>query len=896
MTYDSGRGKVVLFGKDFAGCAGNDIWDWDGNAATWTERNPPDGVRAGWRGSPGLVYDSARRRVVVYGGMPYMAEHPDSTWEWNGEDGSWTLRSEDGDGPAGGLQWNALWDLDLAYDPVRGRVLLFGGAFYAECPWGYDGCEDWDDVSANRLWEWDGEAATWMRVPFGDPWPDSRRRLSVDYDTARGRLVVFGGVRSDFDSERERRVFAVEEYGDLWEWDAGGQTWLERTPGATRPAEREGHSLVYDSVRERVLLFGGHSASGCGEGGGAYCGQTWEWNLEAGGWADRTPVGGGPGPRTDAAMAYDPATGWALLFGGFNADDCGEEHGRDGTGLQTTACAWTWEWDGAAGTWTRLEPVTSPSPRWGHGMVHDPVEGRFVLFGGQHRRVRGNRPYWLNDTWVWWPEGNTWRSSAHADPEERKDHAMAFDEGRGKVVLHGGSGRSYWWVGDRSPWELDWGSWRWSRRADQDPLGALCSDHTMVFDPQRGKMVFFGGCLEEDYLEWDGDTGEAARWTARGARPGPRSNHAMVFDPALGKVLVSGGRGAPGQGDLVTWSWQGAADDIPAVLWRIPFSIAHTQPVDLLRVSAQAHAGGVGHPDAVATPGAHLLAWDTVQGDWLGAQVAGWRVLASNEAVADAPAPLEWTTRDPEAMRRTVFGEEEALHLVVAPLAPNGTGADAGQVAVDYLEATVEYRLVREFGWRFDQRCLCRYWHPGACCPQGHTDDDLTCAGWQPENVTTVCEDPEPGLWCMVLDADEPRLVSPPIEEDPRRYRYVEVRARNWNWDTSYEVRFTWHFEGEEGFPDGRGVTFDVEPSWDLAARIYRVPLDVPGWLAGDRLVRLRLDLPTPPVGEVFTLDWIRLSGDEYEVDCQNGEDDDADDLVDCEDPECATDPECEGR
>ena len=52
--------------------------------------------------------------------------------------------------------------------------------------------------------------------------------------------------------------------GDTWEFF--GETWRELTP-ATGPEATQSHGIVYDTKRNRGVLFGGLSSTGL----------TWEW-------------------------------------------------------------------------------------------------------------------------------------------------------------------------------------------------------------------------------------------------------------------------------------------------------------------------------------------------------------------------------------------------------------------------------------------------------------------------------------------------------------------------------------------------------------------------------------------------------------------------------------------
>jgi hypothetical protein len=193
----------------------------------------------------------------------------------------------------------------------------------------------------------------------------ARQGHAMVYDAARGRVVVFGGE------------FALRSSDDTWEWD--GSTWIER-PTAGRPAARNGHAMVYDSLRRRIVLFGGVD-------GTTRFGDTWEY--DGGDW--RLVATSGPAPRYWSKLAYETASGRTLLFGG-----------SSGGG---SALGDTWEWDGLR--WTELAPVQSPSARFGLGLAYDAGRDRTVLFGGMDATLAR-----LSDTWEWNRSARTWSPSS----------------------------------------------------------------------------------------------------------------------------------------------------------------------------------------------------------------------------------------------------------------------------------------------------------------------------------------------------------------------------------------------------------------------------------------------------------------------------------------------------
>ena len=79
MAYDERAGVVLLYGGAAAhrDAPLSDMWQWDG--ARWTEI-PLTGATPGHRYQPVMVYDRARDRTVLVGGLG----GPSDTWEWDG--------------------------------------------------------------------------------------------------------------------------------------------------------------------------------------------------------------------------------------------------------------------------------------------------------------------------------------------------------------------------------------------------------------------------------------------------------------------------------------------------------------------------------------------------------------------------------------------------------------------------------------------------------------------------------------------------------------------------------------------------------------------------------------------------------------------------------------------
>lgn len=170
--------------------------------------------------------------------------------------------------------------------------------------------------------------------------------------------------------------------------------------------------MAYDSVRQRIVLFGGADAPA------VLYNDTWEWDGTD--WIERTPCGIRPSPRGTHRMAFDPVRARTVLFGGDTQP-----------GSPQTTNNETWEWDGNC--WTQRFPATIPTARVSHAMAFNIGRGRIVLFGGAITPAQ-----YVGDTWEW--NGTNWSSiTLPITPTPRAVHTMAFDSGRGEVVLFGGT-------------------------------------------------------------------------------------------------------------------------------------------------------------------------------------------------------------------------------------------------------------------------------------------------------------------------------------------------------------------------------------------------------------------------------------------------------------------------
>ena len=137
---------------------------------SWIAIPPPSG-----RYTHSAIYDPVRDRMVVFGGYDGIDRECNDVWALSlSGSPAWIALTPAGGPPSARLYHTAI------YDPVRDRMVVFGGNDY----FGY-----FNDVWALSL----AGSPAWSEItPAGGP-PPARAGHTAIYDAARDRMVVFGG-------------------------------------------------------------------------------------------------------------------------------------------------------------------------------------------------------------------------------------------------------------------------------------------------------------------------------------------------------------------------------------------------------------------------------------------------------------------------------------------------------------------------------------------------------------------------------------------------------------------------------------------------------------------------------------------------------------------------------
>lgn len=197
------------------------------------------------------------------------------------------------------------------FNPTNNRMIAFGGLGPSPA---YALFNDvWVLANADGL----GGPSTWTQLsPTGSP-PSARGYHSAVYDAVNNRMVVFAG-----DPNIGYCFGAVNDVWVLTNADGTGGTpnWTQLSPTGGPPELRQGPTAVYDSATNRMIVFGGNS-NACGSGNNS---EVWVLNNANGlggtpVWTELGPVGGPPPPRGGHSAVYDSANNRMVVFGGATA-------------------------------------------------------------------------------------------------------------------------------------------------------------------------------------------------------------------------------------------------------------------------------------------------------------------------------------------------------------------------------------------------------------------------------------------------------------------------------------------------------------------------------------------------------------------------------------------------
>jgi hypothetical protein len=603
MAFDPSSNQIILFGGATPQDSAtkiiydlDDTWTWTGTKWVRLATAHTPGPRSGHV----MVTDSTRGRIVLFGGRRIDASAPNGTQivlndTWVFRNFDWTQLDTPNQPPARTVA-------GAAYDPVRDRVVLFGGNTIStdgkntvnaiHDTWEFDGTtwvqrasdgprvskptvfydqarketymvgldENSNSKTDTAMFRYDPAAGTWTSIkPEG--LPDCVNEAQVTFDQSRNTTLLTGGVCASSDLADTTFEFNGEKWTKL-----EVKTTTDRIFGG---------GMAFDPVRQNTVLYGGTVAFGSISSNTVV--------FTAGDWVQIVDATS-PAPRSLSAFWFDPHAATPLLYGGLdndqgyfdlwsyangtwikNADDknqptsCVDPLTAYDTDRQRLVMICNsidvWEFDGT--TWTQKkasDQKTKPDPRRLSSIAYDQTLKKIVYFGGF------NETNFLQETWLW--DGTSWTRIKKNLPPYRAQAAMWYDQTLKKTVIYGGVGRTDTEgriVRFSDMWAFDGSGW-----TELHPSATPGQRYSTTYavDPRDGHVLLFGGILYNkdektevetqrymnDLWEWDG-----ANWKQlQATNPPARENASLVFNPLTNKFVMFGGYAARYFGDVWT--------------------------------------------------------------------------------------------------------------------------------------------------------------------------------------------------------------------------------------------------------------------------------------------------------------------------------------------------------
>ena len=307
---------------------------------TWDELTTSGGPPAD-RGWHSAIYDPVAHRMIIFAGWSGSAYNSrNDTWALDLSTNTWSQISTTGGPPATRAAHVGV------YDSSRHRMVIYGG-------------HNWWTSWRNDTWALDLSSNTWTQLSTTGGPPPARHSHGGFYDSARDRLIVFGGNGSG------------GSLNDTWSLDFSTDVWTQISTTGGTASPRQVFASAYDETNDRVIISSGWGGSD----------ETWALDLDP-----PTPVwsqmASTPYAFAKVGTGFDNATGLMIIVGG--------EYGIPADSMAVL-------FDVRSNTWFDVNvPGAAPPIRTTEitSAIFDPVGQRTIMFGGGTSLSTT-----FNDTW-----------------------------------------------------------------------------------------------------------------------------------------------------------------------------------------------------------------------------------------------------------------------------------------------------------------------------------------------------------------------------------------------------------------------------------------------------------------------------------------------------------------
>jgi hypothetical protein len=202
----------------------------------------------------------------------------------------------------------------------------------------------------------------WSAITLSGGVDPGRTPHAAVYDSLRDRVVMFGGAQVT-------QLYVIY-YDETWELRFNGDCCAEAALIAqdNRPPRRADHAAIHDPVRNRMIVSGGHDDI-------QVHADVWALDLADDHWEQLFPAGSLSPSRHTAV--YDPVGDRMVVYPPHSG-----------------ASVWELTLSTEPEAWHLLAPGGDPpsTPRAGHRAVLDPATAKMFVFGGTSEPIK-------NDVW-----------------------------------------------------------------------------------------------------------------------------------------------------------------------------------------------------------------------------------------------------------------------------------------------------------------------------------------------------------------------------------------------------------------------------------------------------------------------------------------------------------------
>ena len=298
----------------------------------------------------------------------------------------------------------------------------------------------------------------WTRLSTNSP--SMRASNAMAYDTLHKKIINYGG-RSGFPD--------FDDINETWAFDYNSKTWTNLKP-SNSPPWRTSHSMVYDELRHKVLIFGGGDFS-------KVFNDLWEYDYSKNTWTKRstnTP----PEARQMHGMVYIPDRDVILIFGGRSLNG-------------GASFADVWEFNCKTSIWKKLNPKNTPPVSDHVNMTYDKSVRKLLLFTN-------------SQTWAFNLDTENWTKLHATNPPDTDHSNFVYSDHHQVSILFGDSKSTHKMI----TWTFNYSENSWTDITSNNfptinfyENPPVIEHDALVYINDLNVFIQYGGCCSDQTLQ-----------------------------------------------------------------------------------------------------------------------------------------------------------------------------------------------------------------------------------------------------------------------------------------------------------------------------------------------------------------------------------------------------------